>query len=168
MARTKTQTTPSRKAASHKAASLSSASLPSASLSKAAPLSKAASLSKPASLPPAPLSKAVPFPPAPSPPSAEPGFFGNLFQGMALGTGSSMGHRAVEYVLGSKHHPSASVSTSALAHHTTPCPQESCERMLDTYNNCMNHAQPQCQPWYDAYTECLAKLHAAPPCASSR
>jgi hypothetical protein len=78
--------------------------------------------------------KVAPQPPPPAPSFPEsPSFFSTMTQGMALGAGSSIGHRAVDTLFGSSH-KNVGIETQI---HKKP------------------HIVPECQTDYDLLLECI-------------
>ena len=59
---------------------------------------------------------------------------GNIFTGMTFGAGSSMGHRAVDAVLGSKNE-----ETKYLP----------CERLFEMYESCLKNEKTDCNHLFD-------------------
>jgi hypothetical protein len=69
---------------------------------------------------------------------------GNIFTGMTFGAGSSMGHRAVDAVLGSKNQESKDSQINN--QETTFLP---CERLFDMYENCLKNEKNDCNYLFD-------------------
>ncbi|PSC69207.1 Cox19-like CHCH family [Micractinium conductrix] len=148
--------------------------------------SRSRSAPRPASRPaPAPASRtqshgthtqARPFTPPPSspppmphqsaPPPAMPqqgggmmaGLGGMVAQGMALGTGSALAHRAVDSVLGSRH-PEPAAATQAAQEIVNE--QQPCAGQAKAFADCMgwsNGDMGACQDYFDAMQQCRLNL----------
>lgn len=63
------------------------------------------------------------------------GLAGTVMQGMALGTGSAMAHRAVDAVLGSRHPPPAEAQQAA--QQIAAAPSEPCAEQARRFTQCM-------------------------------
>jgi hypothetical protein len=76
-----------------------------------------------------------------------------MAEGVALGVGSSLGHRAVGAVLGAGSTP---VPTPVLAPVSAP-PSSPCDDAIEQFHHCMTRLDPDndCTALYRAYHECL-------------
>jgi len=120
-----------------------------------------------------PTGRSYSAPPPPAPPSSlqtpspTPSFLSTMGQGLALGMGSSMGHRAVDAVLGAPTpKPSVSTPTSTSVAETS----YACNNNLEGYVKCI-HEQPTvrglqvdtntCNKLYDDYLHCISKAESS-------
>lgn len=79
--------------------------------------------------------------------STNPGFFGTLIQGYALGMGSSLGHRTVDKIFSSST-PDISPSNPSINS------DDKCSKLLDLYNNCMKNQNEDCNDYYNHFVQC--------------
>ncbi|RMZ53568.1 hypothetical protein APUTEX25_003390, partial [Auxenochlorella protothecoides] len=82
------------------------------------------------------------------------GIGGMLVSGMAMGTGSALGHRAVDAVLGSRHPEPAAATEAAqqLVAEKAPCSEQA-----KAFADCMSWASGDmgaCQQYFDAMQQC--------------
>ncbi|KAK9836183.1 hypothetical protein WJX81_007396 [Elliptochloris bilobata] len=109
--------------------------------------------------------QAAPPPPAhhhPAPPPATgggggmlSGLGGMVAQGMALGTGSALAHRAVDSVLGSRHPEPAQAQEAAAQVAQTP--NEPCANFAKTFTDCMSDSNADleaCRYYFDKLQQC--------------
>ncbi|KAL6774409.1 hypothetical protein ACKKBG_A24895 [Auxenochlorella protothecoides x Auxenochlorella symbiontica] len=122
----------------------------------ARPVSTQAQHSSPRPSPPPPAPHNAPPPPAQ--PQAGGGMMsgigGMLVSGMAMGTGSALGHRAVDAVLGSRHPEPAAATEAAqqLVAEKAPCSEQA-----KAFADCMSWASGDmgaCQQYFDAMQQC--------------
>lgn len=78
---------------------------------------------------------------------------------MAMGTGSALGHRAVDAVLGSRHPEPAAATQAAqeLVEEKAPCHEQA-----KAFADCMaysNGEMGQCQQYFDAMQQCRLNLN---------
>lgn len=83
------------------------------------------------------------------------GLGGMVAQGMALGTGSALAHRAVDSVLGSRHpEPAAAVEAAS---QVAAAPNEPCSRQAKTFTDCMSDTNgdlESCRYYFDSLQTC--------------
>jgi hypothetical protein len=93
--------------------------------------------------PPSPLRSPPPPIIAQSNPQPTPGFFGNMIQGMALGAGSSIGHKMVDSVFNGKE--------------TKDEPNKVENMFMDNFNQCMKDKNDisECKILSDMYVDFL-------------
>ncbi|BDA47312.1 Uncharacterized protein C6C3.02c [Coccomyxa sp. Obi] len=106
--------------------------------------------------PPPPAPHAAPPPPAHSSGGGMlSGLGGMVAQGMALGTGSALAHRAVDSVLGSRHPEPA--QAQAAAEQIAQAPNEPCANFAKTFADCMsdnNGDLEGCRYYFDKLQAC--------------
>ena len=103
---------------------------------------------------------------AAAPPPAQPssgggmmsGLAGTVMQGMALGTGSAMAHRAVDAVMGSRHPAPAEAQQAAqtIVQDNLPCGDQA-----KTFSDCMgmsNGDLEACRVFFERMQECRLAL----------
>lgn len=78
--------------------------------------------------------------------------------GMAMGTGSALGHRAVDAVLGSRHPEPAAATEAAqqLVAENAPCSEQA-----KAFAECMSYSggdMGPCQQYFDAMQQCRLNL----------
>ena len=101
-----------------------------------------------------------------APPPAQPssgggmmsGLAGTVMQGMALGTGSAMAHRAVDAVMGSRHPAPAEAQEAAqtIVQDNLPCGDQA-----KTFSDCMgmsNGDLEACRVFFERMQECRLAL----------
>lgn len=69
---------------------------------------------------------------------------GNIFTGMTFGAGSSMGHRAVDSIFGSKNHEINNNQVNNQETQFLPC-----ERLFDLYETCLKNEKNDCNHIFD-------------------
>jgi len=102
--------------------------------------------------PPAPAPARAPVPPPPT----SAGFLQTMAEGVALGVGSSLGHRAVGAVLGSASEVASGPASGPASAPTRTLPTP-CTDALDQFHHCMTRLDPDndCTALYRAYHEFL-------------
>jgi hypothetical protein len=98
--------------------------------------------------------KPIKTPPPPaninrSQPSLGGSIMSNIFTGMTFGAGSSLGHRAVDGVMGNRRIEVESNNESKINENNSV----SCEKILDTYQMCLKNENNDC-----SYLQELMKL----------
>lgn len=86
------------------------------------------------------------------------GLAGTVMQGMALGTGSAMAHRAVDAVLGSRHPAPAEAQQAA---QTIVQDQMPCSEQAKSFSDCMSLSQGDmeaCRVFFERMQECRLAL----------
>ena len=89
------------------------------------------------------------------------GFFGNMFQGMALGTGSSMGHKMVDSVFNGKKEDGLNDGKKEEGLNDMKKDQSDCkdkELNIIRFNKCMKDTDNNynvCEEILNSYFECL-------------
>ncbi|KDD75864.1 hypothetical protein H632_c465p1 [Helicosporidium sp. ATCC 50920] len=89
------------------------------------------------------------------------GLGGMVVQGMALGTGSALAHRAVDSVLGSRHPEPAQAQAAAeqLVAEKAPCSDQA-----KLFADCMSWSQgdmDSCQQYFQAMQQCRVQTQGA-------
>lgn len=87
------------------------------------------------------------------------GLGGMVAQGMALGTGSALAHRAVDSVLGSRHPDPAQAQQAA--EQVAREPDTPCNRQAKTFADCMsdnNGDLESCRYYFDNLQTCRQQL----------
>ena len=82
------------------------------------------------------------------------GLGATVMQGMALGTGSAIAHRAVDAVLGSRHIEPAQAQEAA---ETIVQEQQPCSDQAKRFSDCMLYTEGnmgQCQGYFEAMQQC--------------
>lgn len=64
---------------------------------------------------------------------------GNLAVGASFGAGSSLGHRAIDAIIGSNNKNNEVDNTQSIKYN-----DNSCEKLLELYNNCLINQQNNC------------------------
>lgn len=86
------------------------------------------------------------------------GLGGMVVQGMALGTGSAMAHRAVDAVMGSRHPAPAEAQQAA---QTIVADQLPCNDQAKTFSDCMGMSQGDleaCRVFFERMQSCRLAL----------
>ncbi|CAK0783322.1 hypothetical protein CVIRNUC_006521 [Coccomyxa viridis] len=106
--------------------------------------------------PPPPANRSAAPPPAQSGGGGMlSGLGGMMAQGMALGTGSALAHRAVDSVLGSRHPEPA--QAQAAAEEIAQRPEEPCSNFAKSFADCMsynNGDMDSCRFYFDKLQAC--------------
>lgn len=82
---------------------------------------------------------------------------GTMMQGMALGTGSAMAHRAVDAVVGPRSMEVVHSGEGASAPAAEGAPQGACANYSKMFMDCVNGSDgdiSKCQMYHDALQEC--------------
>jgi hypothetical protein len=90
----------------------------------------------------------------PQPKYAGPSFLGSVIQGVGLGAGSSLGHRATDAILGASSaassRPASVPSITALSAGSSQC-----DPILESYSRCYATNMDDCNSIYDDYFQCV-------------
>ena len=89
------------------------------------------------------------------------GLGGMVMQGMALGTGSAMAHRAVDAVMGSRHPEpqEAQAAAQTIVQENLPCTEQA-----KAFSDCMSFANERgydmgaCQHYFESMQQCRLSL----------
>ena len=93
-----------------------------------------------------------------------PGFLGSMVQGLGLGMGSSMGHRATDAMFGSSsRHVEQPIKNETNKEKIEPISKfaaaesdkPNCDDILIKYRDCMSHNFLDCDKIYDEYFQCI-------------
>jgi len=82
-----------------------------------------------------------------------------MIQGMALGTGSSIGHKMVDSVLGEKRKEISNENIESTSTFNFLENNIECKHMLDKYLRCTKIKDEDCKIYLDLYIDCLEKLN---------
>lgn len=89
--------------------------------------------------------------------SVQNGFLSNMVTGFALGTGSSLGHHAVNSIFSSGSTAPKSEQKAPNDTTTTGHIAKSCEEHFHNYVKCSENFKHDCDSYYNEFVECMRK-----------